>query len=51
MFDKRERETEREREIMIHMHKTIGKLGILYSNYNTQGTNQKPKLSERPVDS
>ena len=25
---------------MIHMHKTIGKLRILYSNYNTQGTNQ-----------
>ena len=32
---------EREREIMIRMHKTIGKLRILYSNYNTQETNQK----------
>ena len=37
---------EREREINKHMHKTIGKLRILYSNYNTQGTNQKPKSSE-----
>ena len=33
---------ERERE-RLHMHKTIGKLRILYSNYNTQGTNQKPR--------
>ena len=42
----RERERKRERErikIMIRMHKTIGKRRILYSNYNTQETNQKPK--------
>ena len=38
-----EREREREREKMIRMHKTIGKRRILYSNYNTQETNQKPK--------
>ena len=37
----------KEREINKHMHKTIGKLRILYSNYNTQETNQKPKSSEK----
>ena len=49
---KGERERERVREgerikIMIRMHKTIGKRRILYSNYNTQETNQKPKSSEK----
>ena len=49
---KGERERERVREgerikIMIRMHKTIGKRKILYSNYNTQETNQKPKSSEK----
>ena len=49
---KEERERERLREgerikIMIRMHKTIGKRKILYSNYNTQETNQKPKSSEK----
>ena len=44
----RERERERERiKIMIRMHKTIGKRRILYSNFNTQETNQKPKSSEK----
>ena len=40
---------ERERVIMIRMHKTIRKLRILYSNYNTQETNQKPKSSEKEM--
>ena len=49
---KGERERERVREgerikIMIRMHKTIGKRKILYSIYNTQETNQKPKSSEK----
>ena len=46
----RERERKRERErikIMIRMHKIIGKRRILYSNYNTQETNRKPKSSEK----
>ena len=43
----REGERERERKIMIRMHKIIGKRRILYSNYNTQETNQKPKSSEK----
>ena len=43
----REREREREKKIMIRMHKTIGKRRILYSNYNTQETNQKPKSSAK----
>ena len=43
----RERERETEKKIMIGMHKTIGKRRILYSNYNTQETNQKPKSSEK----